>query len=89
MQNDFIDYGVDYHSDSIGAYLENVELKKLAVEYDAFMQENKQAISAAWIEISSSTASCFNQYRKKKNALHEIHRARQGARDCKNSLIIS
>ena len=87
LQDDFIDYAVDYHGDSIGAYLENVELKKVAAEYDAFKQKGNQAISAAWMEFNSSTASYFNQYREKKNALYEeIKRARQGAKDSRKQL---
>ena len=87
MQDDFIDYAVEHHDDSIGAYLENVELKKVAAEYDAFKQKGNQAISAAWMEFNSSTASYFNQYREKKNALYEeIKRARQGAKDSRKQL---
>jgi hypothetical protein len=87
LQDDFIDYAVEHHDDSIGAYLENVELKKVAAEYDAFKQKGSQAISAAWMEFNSSTASYFNQYREKKNALYEeIKRARQGAKDSRKQL---
>lgn len=87
LQDDFIDYAVDHHGDYIGAYLENVELKKVAAEYDAFKQKGSQAISAAWMEFNSSTASYFNQYREKKNALYEeIKRARQGAKDSRKQL---
>jgi hypothetical protein len=39
------------------------------------------------MEFNSSTASYFNQYREKKNALYEeIKRARQGAKDSRKQL---
>jgi hypothetical protein len=90
LQDDFIDYAVDYNSDSAVAYLEhleNVELRKLVEEVEAVQQKNDKALSVAWNCFNSATSEYFDQYREKKKSLYEeIHRARQGARDSRRQL---
>lgn len=90
LQDDFMDYAVDYHSDFAVAYLEhleNVELRKLAEDFEVVQQKNDIALSVAWDCFNSATSEYFDQYRGKKKSLYEeIHRARQGARDSRRQL---
>ena len=79
-----------YHSDSAVAYLEhleNAELRKVAENFELIKQKNDKAIAKAWDSFNSATSVYFDQYREKKKALYEeIHRARQGVRDCRRQL---